>query len=145
MSALTGGTETVKYFVSIGSRFQDGTYRKSGAYYSQVDFRSNIDAKLANNINLSIDVAGRQENRHGTIYSEYETFRNVPRGKPTDVAWWFNGKARTRCGIRPESCCYVTNMGGYNKDIRYILESNIRLNINIPWIKGFISYRQCVY
>ena len=134
--SLTGGTETVKYFVSIGSRFQDGTYRKSGAYYSQVDFRSNIDAKLANNINLSIDVAGRQENRHGTIYSEYETFRNVPRGKPTDVAWWFNGKPGPDVESDLNPVVMVTNMGGYNKDIRYILESNIRLNINIPWIKG---------
>ncbi len=62
--SLTGGTESVKYFVSLGSRYQDGTYRKSGANYSQVDFRSNIDGKISDNINFSIDVAGRQENRH---------------------------------------------------------------------------------
>ena len=65
---LTGGTESVKYFVSIGTRFQDATYRKSGSNYSQVDFRSNIDGKISDNINFSIDVAGRQENRNNPIY-----------------------------------------------------------------------------
>jgi TonB-linked SusC/RagA family outer membrane protein len=134
--SLTGGTESLKYFVSLGSRFQDGTYRKSGVNYSQVDFRTNIDGKLNDNISLAIDVAGRQENRHNTIYSEYETFRNVPRGKPSDVAWWFNGKPGPDVESDLNPVAMVTNMGGYDKDIRYILESNLRLNIIIPWVEG---------
>ncbi len=134
--SLTGGTESLKYFVSLGRRFQDGTYNKSGSNYSQVDFRSNIDGKISNNINIGIDVAGRQENRHNTIYTEYETFRNVPRGKPTDVAWWFNGKPGPDVESDLNPVAMVTNMGGYNDDIRYILESNLKLNIIIPWVKG---------
>jgi TonB-linked SusC/RagA family outer membrane protein len=134
--SLTGGTESVKYFVSIGSRFQDGTYRKSGANYSQVDFRSNIDGKLADNINFSIDVAGRNENRKNTIYSEYETFRQTPRGKPTDVAWYFGKYPGPDVESDENPVAMVTNMGGFDRDKRYILESNLKLNINIPWIKG---------
>jgi TonB-dependent starch-binding outer membrane protein SusC len=133
---MSGGTENLKYFVSLGTRFQDGTYRKSGSDYSQVDFRTNIDGKVSDNINFSIDVSGRQENRHNTIYTEYETFRNVPRGKPTDVAWWFTGQPGPDVESDLNPVVMVTNMGGYNNDIRYILESNLKLNINIPWVKG---------
>ncbi len=139
---LSGGTESVKYFVSIGSRFQDATYRKSGANYSQVDFRSNIDGKLSDNINISIDIAGRQENRKWPVSPfggdniENFTFRLVPRGKPTDVAWWWNGLP----GPDVESDCnpvvMVTDIPGYNRHIVYTMESNMRLNINIPWVKG---------
>lgn len=133
---LSGGTESVKYFVSMGSRSQDGTYRKSGSSFSQVDFRSNIDGKLSNNINFSIDVAGRQEKRRNTIYTESETFRNVPRGKPTDVAWWFNGNPGPDVESDLNPVVMVTNLGGVDRDVRYILESNLKLNIIIPWIKG---------
>ncbi len=71
-----------------------------------------------------------------TIYTEYETFRNVPRGKPTDVAWWFNGIPGPDVESDLNPVVMVTNMGGFDKDIRYIMESNLKLNINIPWVKG---------
>ncbi len=134
--SLSGGTENVKYFVSLGSRYEDGTYRKSGAYYSQVDFRSNVDAKLSNSINLSIDVAGRQQNTHHTVYSEYETFRNVPRGKPTDMAWWFGKYPGPDVESDFNPVEMVTDMSGFDMDINYVLESNIKLNVDIPWVKG---------
>jgi TonB-dependent starch-binding outer membrane protein SusC len=134
--SLTGGTESLKYFVSIGSRFQDGLYHKSGVYFNQVDFRSNIDGKISNNINISIDVAGRNENRHNTIYSEYETYRQIPRGKPTDVAWYFGKFPGPDVESDENPVAMVTNMGGVDRDKRYILESNMKLNVIIPWVKG---------
>ena len=134
--SLSGGTENVKYFVSLGSRYEDGTYRKSGAYYSQVDFRSNVDAKLSNSINLSIDVAGRQQNTHHTIYSEYETFRQIP-GASLQI--WPGGLENILVLMWNQIMNpveMVTNMSGFDKDVNYVLESNLKLNINIPWVKG---------
>ena len=133
---LTGGTESVKYFVSIGTRYQDGTYRRSGSNYSQADFRSNIDGKLSDNINFSIDIAGRQENRNGTIYTESQSFRNIPRGKPTDVAWYFGEYPGPDVESDINPVVIVTDLPGNTKDRRYIMESNLKLNINIPWVKG---------
>jgi TonB-dependent starch-binding outer membrane protein SusC len=133
---MTGGTESLKYFVSLGTRYQDGTYRKSGSDYSQVDFRSNVDGKLYENITFSIDVAGRQENRKNTVYDEYSTFRQVPRGKPTDMAWWFGKYPGPDVESDQNPVAMVTNLGGVDRDVRYILESNLKLNVNIPWVKG---------
>jgi TonB-linked SusC/RagA family outer membrane protein len=133
---LRGGGESAKYFISIGTRKQDATYRKSGSNYSQIDFRSNIDVKVSNDIKLSINLAGRQENRKGTIYSNYSTFRNIPRGKPTDVAWWFNGLPGPDVENGYNPALMVTDKEGSNKEVRYIMESNLKLDLNIPWIKG---------
>jgi TonB-dependent starch-binding outer membrane protein SusC len=133
---LSGGSKNLKYFVSLGSRYSDGTYRQSGSNYKQINFRSNIDAKISDNINLSIDVAGREEKRHNTIYTEYETFRNVPRGKPSEQAWWWNGKPGPDVESDLNPVVMVTNQGGSDEDIRYIMESSLKLNINIPWVKG---------
>jgi len=133
---LKGGTENLKYFVSIGTKYQDGAFRQSGVNYSQVDFRSNIDAKISNNISLNIDIAGRQENRQNTIYPEGETFRQIPRGKPIDVAWWGPGMPGPDIETDYNPVAMVTNLGGKDKDARYIMESNLKLNIVLPWIKG---------
>ena len=62
--SLTGGTEKIRYFLSIGSNYQDGMYRNSATNYSQADFRSNLDAKISDNIHMSFDITGRQENRN---------------------------------------------------------------------------------
>ncbi len=133
---FSGGTESVKYFVSIGSRYQDATFRKSATSYSQVDFRSNIDAKVSDNIHFSIDIAGRQENRNLPAVSSQPIFRIVPRGKPSDVAWWWNGLPGPDVESDDNPVVMVSDLPGYDKDISYIMESNLKLNINIPWIKG---------
>ena len=133
---FSGGTESVKYFVSIGSRYQDATFRKSATNYSQVDFRSNIDAKVSDNIKFSIDIAGRQENRNLPATTKQPIFRIVPRGKPSDVAWWWNGLPGPDVESDDNPVVMVSKLPGYDKDISYIMESNLKLNINIPWVKG---------
>ena len=136
---LTGGTDNVKYFVSMGTRFQDATFRKSGSNYSQVDFRSNIDGKISENINFSIDIAGRQENRNFPITSEGVIFRLVPRGKPTDVAWFFGKYPGPDVESDRNPAVIVTDIPGTDTEKDYVMESNLRLNIKIPWVKG-LSY-----
>ncbi len=134
--SLNGGSENLRYFVSLGSRYQDGTFRQSVANYSQFNFRSNIDGNLSKNIAFSIDLAGRRQERNRSIYSEYESFRQIPRGKPTDVAWWFNGEPGPDVEQDMNPVSMVTDRGGSGNEKRYILESNLRLNVNIPFIKG---------
>ncbi|MEI6276949.1 MAG: TonB-dependent receptor [Prolixibacteraceae bacterium] len=133
---LSGGTENLKYFVSVGTKYQDGAFKQSGVNFSQIDFRSNIDAKISNNISLNIDIAGRQEKRRNTIYPEGETFRQIPRGKPTDVAWWSPNMPGPDIETDYNPVVMVTNLGGEDRDTRYIMESNLKLNIIVPGIKG---------
>ncbi|MDQ1296042.1 MAG: hypothetical protein QG611_20, partial [Bacteroidota bacterium] len=133
---LSGGTESIKYFVSIGTRYQDAMYRRSGSSYSQVDFRSNIDGKVSDNVNFSIDISGRQENRDLPALSDGDPYRMIPRARPTDVAWWFNGLPgpEVESGLNP--VVMVSDIPGYDDDTRYIMESNLKLNIIVPWVKG---------
>jgi TonB-dependent SusC/RagA subfamily outer membrane receptor len=62
--SISGGSENLKYYFSLGSNYQDGIYRNSATNYSQSNFRSNIDAKISKNIKVSLDLAGSQENRN---------------------------------------------------------------------------------
>jgi len=140
---LTGGTDNLKYYVSIGRRYQDAVYRNSVCDYSQVDFRSNIDGKVSENINFSIDIAGRQENRSfpinvtpGISSAEGRISTAIQHGKPTEVAWWWNGLAGPDIQTDDNPVVMVTDVPGYDKRNNYIMESNLKLNVKIPWVKG---------
>src|SRR5690606_30776314 len=81
--SLRGGTENLRYFTSIGGRYQDATFERSGTHFSQVNFRSNIDARLSENLNLAVNVAARHDNRQRPIYDNSIIHKIIPRGKPT--------------------------------------------------------------
>jgi len=135
--SLSGGSEGLKYFVSIGSNYQDGIYRNSATHYSQANFRSNIDAKISNNIKLSLDLAGSQENRNFPTISQPLIFDfAVTRALPNVVAFYGPGLPGSNFEAGNNPAVISTNQTGYDRDKRYFMQSNIKLDITIPWIKG---------
>ena len=135
--SLSGGSEGLKYFVSIGSNYQDGIYRNSATNYSQADFRSNIDARVSNNIKLSLDLSGRQENRNYPTVAQQTIFDfAVSRALPNVVAFYGDGLPGSNFEAGNNPAVISTSQTGYDKDKRYFLQSNLKLDITIPWIKG---------
>jgi TonB-linked SusC/RagA family outer membrane protein len=134
--SLSGGTDKLKYFFSAGYKYQDGNYNKSATNYSQADFRSNIDGKISDNIKLSIGISGRQENRNYSSFDAGRIFVDVMRAFPTQPAYWPNGLPGPDIERGENPVVMVTSDTGYDKDIRYIMESNVKLDITIPWVKG---------
>jgi TonB-linked SusC/RagA family outer membrane protein len=140
--SLSGGTEAVKYFVSSGFNFQDGIYKNSGSNYSQGDFRSNIDAKVTENIHLSLDISGRQENRDSPVYTTNQIFSSIisggagSGGRPTQLAWFTNNSPNSGFinGMNP--VVMGTDIPGYDKSQTYSLLTDVKLLVTIPWVKG---------
>lgn len=139
--SLSGGTERLKYFVSLGTNYQDGMYYNSATNYSQSDFRSNIDAKLSNNIRLSVDLLGRQENRNYpgiTGQGQLDPFWAMNRAYPYLPARWPNGLPGPDVEYGANSTVIVTDATGYDRNKRYVMQSNMKLDITVPWVKGLV-------
>jgi hypothetical protein len=86
--SINGGSENIRYFVSLSSKTQQGFYYNSGTKYNQYDFRTNLDATVNKYINLTFDVSGRMEDRNFPTRSAGSIFRMVMRGKPNETAYW---------------------------------------------------------
>ncbi|MDR1681806.1 MAG: TonB-dependent receptor [Candidatus Symbiothrix sp.] len=63
--SVSGGTETVKYYVNVGYTNQTGLYKedpkneyKTNADAMRYNFRSNIDIKVAHNFDLNLGIGG---------------------------------------------------------------------------------------
>lgn len=135
--SLSGGSEGLRYFVSMGANYQDGIYRNSATNYSQADFRSNLDAKISEHIKLSLDLAGRQENRNYPTVSQATIFDYaINRALPNVVSFYGPGLPGSNFEGGNNPAVIATNQTGYDKNRQYFLMSNLRLNISIPWIKG---------
>lgn len=135
-ATISGGSPALRYFVSIGARTQEGNYYNSATKYNQYDFRTNLDGKITDNISLAFDISGRMEDRNFPVRGSGSIFRMVMRGKPTLPAYWPDGTPGPDIEYGDNPVVISTDATGYDKDKYYVLNSNIRLNVNIPWVKG---------
>lgn len=135
-ATISGGSENIKYFLLAGVRDQQGYYRNSAANYRQYDFRSNIDGKISDNVTIGFDISGRQENRNYPTRGSGSIFRMVMRGKPHMHAFWPDGTPGPDIEYGDNPAVISTDATGYDRDNRYILNNNLRLDINIPWVEG---------
>lgn len=136
LSISGGNPDGVKYFVSVGSLSEDGVYRNSGTKYKQYNFRSNLDAKVNQYINLSFDLSGRQEDRQYPTRSAATIFRMLIRGKPNLPAYWPNGMPGPDIENGDNPVVISTPATGYVQDVNNVFQSNLRAKIDVPWVKG---------
>ncbi|SMG13215.1 SusC/RagA family TonB-linked outer membrane protein [Sphingobacterium psychroaquaticum] len=133
---IDGGSEDVRYLLSLGYQDQDGYYKKSATGYSQYDFRINLDANISPYIKTQFGVLGRQEDRNYSTKSAGTIFRMLMRGNPTMPAFWPNGMPGPDIEHGENPVVITTDQTGYNRDKRYYLQTNGQVDITNPWVEG---------
>lgn len=134
--SLTGGSDKMTYFVSLGSLSQDGIYKNSATKYKQQNVRANLDASVNENIRLRFDLAGRLEDRNFPPRSAGSIFRSLMRGRPTENAIWPNGLPGPDIEYGDNPVVTSTNDIGYTYDRNYVLNGTVVAVVNIPWVQG---------
>ncbi len=134
--SIDGGTENVKYFVSVSGKSQDGFYENSATKYNQYDLKSNFDIKINQYLDLYINTTGRFEDRNFPTRSGENIFRMLMRSKPNSPAYWPNGLPGPDIEYGDNPVVITTDATGYSHDKRYIFNSDFGLNFKIPGVEG---------
>ena len=134
--SVSGNSGKIGYYFSMGALYEDGNYKKSATNYSQYDIRMNIDAHLSNNIQLTLDVSGQQDDSHYSSIDAADIYRYLLRSKPTMPAYWPNGLPGPGLEYGNNPAVISTDAPGYSKYTTYNLQTKAGLAINIPRIKG---------
>ncbi len=134
--SIRGGTEKIKYFASLGSMFQDGIYRNSATNYKQQNARINLDAKIGENLDIRMDMAGRLEDRNFPPRSAGSIFRAAMRGRPNEAARWPNGLPGPDIEYGDNPVVTSTNEIGYDKHDRWVLNGTLGATFRIPGVPG---------
>ena len=132
---LSGGSDDVKYFTSVGTLYQDGLYKNGATNYHQYNFRSNIDANVSKGFKIGLSLSGREEDRQFPIASSATVFRGIYRSYPTSAGFYPNGLPTT--GIDQVNPALVgTSIGGTNINPTLTFNGILKASYDIPGVDG---------
>ena len=133
---ISGGSDAIRYYASLGYQDQDGYYKNSATGYKQYDMRVTMDARVNKYVNTSIGLTGREEYRFYPTQSAGSIFRMLMRGRPTDPEVWPNGLPGPDIENGQNPIVITTSQTGYLKDKRDYYQVNGRVELTIPWVQG---------
>jgi len=147
---VNGGNDRIKYFTSVGYMGQQGNVKNFD--YTRYNLRSNIDAKIAENLNMTFGVAG---NVGDTRTPGYGAGGSSAAGvTPSSVPWLsvaeqavfahpylpkeINGvpvasRNAYNNAINPIA---ASSLSGKNKSVTTAIQTNITLQWDLPWVDG---------
>ena len=150
--SATGGNEKLRFFASIGYLKEKGNI---GNYnYDRLNLRSNIDAKLTNNLSFTLGISGRVEKRDAPRYSaDPNAWHNVPqqiiRALPyVQDTYEYQGKVynvSTPTASSPVAPLAAITESGYSRSNNSYIQSNFSLKYDAPWLKGLSFKFQGAY
>lgn len=145
---LSGGTEKVKYFVSGGYLNQGSNYSADVLTFEQFNLRSNINADVTDNLNLTLNLAARRRENRAPAYSAYDIFRELSRALPIDLAYYPDGTP-----ARPSfSPIHIQeglrdNNAGYYRTTNNNIDAKLTLKWDVNQIEGLSlqNYASLIY
>lgn len=83
---ISGGTDRMKYFVSVGYLFQNGLFKNlgikdEGYKYNRYNYRANIDMDITKTTTLKLGIGGVVGDRHTPAFED-EIWRNINWSQP---------------------------------------------------------------
>lgn len=133
--SVSGGSESVRYYVSLGMISQDGIYKEGVTDYHQYNFRSNIDADITKRLKVGLYLSGRQEDRIFPQISAGDVFRMIYRAYPTVAPYYPNGLPSA--GIEFNNpVLQVTDIGGTNRNPTQVFNGILKGSYAIPGLEG---------
>ena len=134
--SLRGGTESTKYFLSLGATKQDGiTKTDNSTDIRQYNYRSNIDVKATNRLDVGLDLAGRKENYEWYGANAFDILSNTAKRNPFDDVYRDGKLFSPENGIS-NPLAFLQKEGGYNRQENSIFNGTLKLNYKIPGIQG---------
>jgi len=133
---VTGGSKTFRYFASFGTQSDNGTYKRSATSYNRYNFKTNLDAKITQNISINFDVNASEEDMSFPTRSTGNIFAGLIRNFPNSPALWPNGLYGPDIEYGDQPLATSTFDGGFDDDKHYRINPMLTATIKIPWVKG---------
>jgi TonB-dependent starch-binding outer membrane protein SusC len=134
--SVSGGTQSISYFGSFGTAFDDGIYTNSATSYNRYNLRGNIDVRINEYLSVGLDISGSQENRMFPTKSAGAIFSAIVRSKPTDHALYPNGMPGPDIEYGDQPMVASSFETGFDDDKRYRSNNILSANLKIPGIEG---------
>ena len=134
--SVSGGTQNVRYFSSLGTQGDNGIFTNGNTKYNRFNLRANLDVRVNDYINLGLDVTGIQENGMYPTRSANETFNTAIRIWPTSHAVWPDGRPGPDRERGDQPMVSHSDATGFDDDKRFRSNNMLTAELRVPWIEG---------
>ena len=134
--SVSGGTESVTYYGSLGKEFADGIYRNSATSYDRYNLSANIDVEVNDYFSFGLDINGSQENRMYATKSTEDIFSSLIRSYPTGTAVYPNGLPGPDIEYGDNPVVTPSFETGFDDDKRYRINNKFSATFKVPGIEG---------
>ena len=135
--SVSGGSEKVKYYFSLGMTDQEGIFKSKDYDYKKYNVRSNISAEIVKGFTVDLQLSGRLDTRN-KFYEAEPITRSLQMARPTfsifandNPDYWSNPGDKGN----PVHLSDIDNVG-YDRRDRREFNGSIALNWQVPWIEG---------
>lgn len=144
--SLTGGTEKVKYYMSIGYMDQGGIIRSGDWNYQRYNVRSNLSVEVAKGLNVELRLSGRFDNRKKP-YNGDNLFRSAQMAIPTYSMYANDNSDYWGAVGDMANPVHVSNSddSGYEDRLRREFNSSLAITWQLPWVKGLMAKALVAY
>ncbi len=127
---VSGGSEAIKYFFSGGYTNQQGMF--DAINYQNYSLRSNVDAKINQNLTISGDFDANSRTYNNAGYSAEAIFAEVIAASPNNNVFNPDGSLNYQANYVTE---YPKN-AGYGKNRVNVLQTTLSFKQDLPFLKG---------
>jgi len=140
--SIDGGSEKLRYFMSLGYANQQGSYVGGGYYDDRYNFRSTVDAQITDKLKAKVTVGAILDELNlptGTGWSTYKTAWLMRPDAPiyaNDNPDYLNGDATLLSGGQNIVAEVNSDKVGYTINKSRRLNGSLQLTYDIPGVKG---------
>ncbi len=138
--SVQGGSDKVNFYVSLGFLKDPGLLKTNAIQYEKYSFRSNLTARLSNNLSTEIDLSGWYDEKDGSRWPIQDIIRGTVSALPIHTPYANNN---------PDYPAYIydgqaynplvtsnSDLVGYTKGVAKSFKSSASIIYDVPFIEG---------
>ncbi len=140
--SVNGGSDKLRYFMSLGYANQEGNYKGGGFNSDRWNFRSTVDAQLTKDLSTKVTIGAIIDETNRPNSTDWSTMKTAWLMRPdapfyaNDNPAYLNGDASTLYVGRNVLAEIDPAISGTNTTNTRRLNGTLQLNYNIPNVKG---------
>jgi len=135
---VSGGTEKLNFYSSLGYNFQDGFAKSGISRYERFNIRTNLSAQITQNLRAELLLSGMKDESNGGYVELWSLYKALWSQIPTDPIYINEGTLYPGLAWDSWHPSVVTNedLSGYRKAYNTSFRGNMSLNYDFPTVKG---------
>ncbi len=137
-----GGSDKVTYYINMGLIDDGGLLRSQDIYYRKFNFRSNVSAKLTDNITATVNIAGFVDERGSPADGIFNIWRGTVSSLP-NKAVYANDNTKYLHRVQDGQAMNPVAIGqsdlaGYTINEDKVFQTSFDLAWEVPFVKGLV-------